>query len=170
MKFYSFFHLIRRTRSNRLSSLVQLPIATNSESCCEHGRDLKWQNPKEFMKRTRLISFLLLTVFVLLVSGCSSTPEQARTQTVSTAEQKPLPPPVKCQVERIGSHQSGSYEYVSVKCIGENTVRSFYADTLWDVVRAGDTVVITPSSVQGQVTWSLSVYFAEAPHTPVVAN
>lgn len=122
------------------------------------------------MKRTRLISSLLLTVFVLLVSGCSSTPEQARTQTGSTAEQKPLPPPVKCQVERIGSHQSGDYGYVSVKCIGETTVRSFYADTLWDVVRAGDTVVITPSSVQGQVTWSLSVYFAEAPHTPVVAN
>lgn len=116
-------------------------------------------------------SLVLICVFAFI--GCSRTPTAGgSTPTAPTPAAAPakLPAVHKCEVERIGGYQRGDYHLVSVKCKGDDVIRRFYMDSIWNLAKPGDVVVMTPSHYNQQVIWSMCVYFAEFPNTRVTTE
>lgn len=133
------------------------------------------------MKRTlvsaftapRLLALSLVLFSSVLLTGCSGQTVTAETQSTASASastQAELPPVYKCVIERIGDYESGDYHYVSVKCKGADGISWYYMNPMWNLVKPGDVVVMTPSRVGGRVVWSFSVHFSEFPETAVTAE
>jgi hypothetical protein len=118
-----------------------------------------------------VVSLVLLCVFAF--AGCSHpsiSAENSSTASALAPAPAELPAVYKCVVERIGDYESGDYHYVSVKCKDADEIARYYMDPLWNLVKPGDVVIMTPSHDGRRVVWDTSVYFAEFPETRVMAK
>lgn len=200
MKIYSFFPIqyagpvLTRPEAFAHSAFIrqhQLPRSTTEMIGAMEKNIFGWVkhlsaaqtkiNSRGNMKRFPVLAFTVpnyivasLVLFcVLAFTGCSATRavgESASTASTPTVVPAKLPAVYKCEVERIGGYERGSYHIVSVKCKGDDVIRSYYTDSMWILVKPGDVVVMTPSHYYQQVIWSMSVYFAEFPKTRVTTE
>lgn len=121
----------------------------------------------------RLLAVSLVLFCAALLTGCSGQKEAAEAPSTASAQaptRAELPAVYKCVVERIGDYDSGDYHFVSVKCKDADEIASYLMDPLWNLVKPGDVVIMTPSHHGSRVVWNTSVYFAEFPETRVTAK